>query len=148
MAGNEAERRERGVGFEERALRQIQEEEEETQRQAAIARCDRCPKEKQTREQEWTLPNGLVLWTQRCQCADPGPDCTAQVDAQLKSETPATANRIVDHLVEAPVLKAAGVHWMCCLHPAAERLFLTFPGPSLSLVLAVVGALRVEHFRE
>jgi hypothetical protein len=138
----------RAVGLREQMLASVREENERMAREAARNRCDQCPHPKPARDEVVTLPNGIRLSVYVAHCRHPGPDCTARVQSHLLSEPPEVANRMVEHLAAEPGLAAAGVGWLACLAPDAERLILTYRVPESARVAAAVGSLSVEAFRD
>ncbi|WP_202920396.1 TraR/DksA C4-type zinc finger protein [Urbifossiella limnaea] len=126
----------------------VREENERMAREAARNCCKQCPHPKPERDEVVDLLNGVRLSVYVAHCQRPGPDCTALVYSHLLSEPPAVANRMVEHLAAVPELAAAGVSWLACLAPDADRLILTYRVPASERVAAAVGAMRVEEFEQ
>jgi hypothetical protein len=130
----------------EETLAWIREEGERSARENAIDLCAKCPHVKSERREERTVFNGLRLSVFVAHCHHPSADCTARVQSHLISETAQVANRIVQHLVELPDMAKAGVSWLACFAPEADRLILTYRIHQMELVLVALGKLRIEEF--
>jgi hypothetical protein len=143
---DDEERVARADRFREAAMASVREDDERMSREASRDCCEQCLRPKQHRDSMAELPNGVRLSVYVAYCERPGPECTALVQSHLLSERPAVANRIVEHLAAVPELAAAGVGWMACLAPDANRLILTYRVPELERVAVAVGALRVKDF--
>jgi hypothetical protein len=141
---SDAERHQRAILLYEQAMRAVTEENEGLAREAAILRCDKCPRPKHEYDLLLSLPNGIRLWVYCCRCDSPGSDCTAEVQSHLPSESPAVANRIVEWLAERPELHALGVTWFTC---GENRHVLTYRTTAEGMVVAVAGAVPVDEFR-
>ncbi len=144
---DKAERLARATRLREAAMADVREMNEQMARAAARACCDQCPHPKPERNEESVLPNGVRLSVHAAHCRQPAPDCTARVYSHLESEVPEVANRMVEHLAAVPDLAAAGVTWMACLAPEADRFILTYCVPESGRVAAAVGSMPVEAFR-
>jgi hypothetical protein len=140
---SDAEQQQRAILLEQ-AMRAVAEENERLKREAAILRCDKCPKPKHEYDLLLSLPNGLCLSAYCNRCDSPGTDCTAEVQSHLPAESPAVANRIIEWLAERPELKPLGVTWWTC---GEERHVLTYPTPAEAKVVAAAGAVPVEELR-
>jgi len=144
----EEERLARVAQLREVAMASAREENERLAREAARDRCDQCPEPKAQRDEVVALPNGIRMSVWVTHCLLPRTDCTALVCSHLSSESPEVANRVVEHLAAVPELATAGVSWLACLAPGADRLLLTYRVPELARVAEAVGALPVESFRQ
>jgi hypothetical protein len=148
MAEAETERQHSVAALRQQLERDVLAMNEALERWAAIYRCDKCREEKEERDDVWQLPNGLQFRASSWHCRTPGPDCTAQVHAHLPSVSATIANRIIESVIQLPELKAVGATYWICGGLEVERVVLSYPAPAGELVLAAVGQISVERFRE